>query len=64
MTRTEHPRTANTEQGNTEQGNVAVPENPSPAELKASLEDADFPQASHMAKEIFGENPRLADEEE
>ena len=36
---------------------VPVPENPTKAELKASLEDADFPRASHMAKEIFGESP-------
>jgi hypothetical protein len=43
---------------------VPVPENPSNAELSASLEDAEFPRASHMAKEIFGESPRHADEEE
>ena len=43
---------------------VPVPENPTKAELKSSLEDAEFPRASHMAKEIFGENPKLADEEE
>ncbi len=43
---------------------VPVPENPTKAELKRSLKDADFPRASHMAKEIFGENPKFTDEEE
>ncbi|WP_298915994.1 hypothetical protein [uncultured Algimonas sp.] len=43
---------------------VPVPENPTRAELSASLEEAEFPRASHMAKEIFGENPRLDEEEE
>ncbi|MGB6231699.1 MAG: hypothetical protein WBF53_16400 [Litorimonas sp.] len=43
---------------------VPVPENPTQAELKGSLEDAEFPRASHMAKEIFGESPKHAEEEE
>ncbi|MGB3457614.1 MAG: hypothetical protein WBG08_10875 [Litorimonas sp.] len=42
---------------------VPVPANPTDAELKASLEDAEFPRASHMAKEIFGESPAVAEEE-
>ena len=37
---------------------VPVPENPTREELKSSLEHADFPRASHMAKEIFGESPQ------
>lgn len=37
---------------------VPVPENPTRAELKDSLEAAEFPQAAHMAKEIFGEAPK------
>ena len=37
---------------------VPVPENPTDAELKASLEDAEFPRAAHMAKEIFGEKAK------
>ncbi|MEM7729276.1 MAG: hypothetical protein AAF311_08375 [Pseudomonadota bacterium] len=43
---------------------VPVPANPTDAELKSSLEDAEFPRASHMAKEIFGESPKVAEEEE
>ena len=35
-----------------------TPENPSEEELKASLDKAEFSQASHMSKEIFGENPK------
>lgn len=42
---------------------VPVPENPTRAELKDSLEQAEFPRASHMAKEIFGERPPSSEEE-
>ena len=42
---------------------VPVSENPTAQELEASLEDADFPRASHMAKEIFGESPDAPDGE-
>ena len=43
---------------------VAVPENPSHDELKDSLKKAKFSQASHMAKEIFGDDQRRKSEEE
>lgn len=43
---------------------VPVPENPTHAELKSSLEKAEFPRASQMSKEIFGESPVHTDEEE
>ena len=42
---------------------VPVPENPTDAELEASLENAAFPRASHMAKEIFGETPNAPEGE-
>lgn len=41
----------------TELKSDAVIENPTTKELQASLADADFPRASQMAKEIFGEQP-------
>ena len=42
---------------------VPVPDNPTQAELEASLENAEFPRAAHMAKEIFGESPDAPDGE-
>ena len=35
-----------------------VSENPTKEELEASLKSAKFSQASQMAKEAFGENPK------
>lgn len=34
-----------------------TPKNPTQEELEASLNRAEFPTASHMSKEIFGEHP-------
>lgn len=41
----------------------SVPENPTQDELASSLSDAKFPQASHMAEEIFGEEPDRGNDE-
>ena len=49
--------TARSQAAETPKDPVPVPENPTAEELQATLEDADFPRASHMAKEIFGESP-------
>lgn len=42
------------EDADTSAETVSVPENPTKAELRDSLEQAEFPAASRMAQEIFG----------
>ena len=57
------PTTARSQAADSPKDTVPVPENPTDAELEATLEDAEFPRASHMAKEIFGESPDAPDTE-
>ena len=58
-----NPTTARSQAADSPDDTVPVPENPTKAELKTTLEDAEFPRASHMAKEIFGESPKAPDSE-
>ena len=48
----------NTDKAAKRSGAEPVPENPTKNELEASLKSAEFSQASQMAKEAFGENPK------
>ena len=57
MSETPNDTTARSQAAEGPSDTVPVPENPTKAELKASLEDAEFPRAAHMAKEILGEQP-------
>jgi deferrochelatase/peroxidase EfeB len=41
--------------------NAETPENPTKAELEKSLEQAEFPAASHMSKMMFGEQKSTDD---